>query len=740
MSVPLHVLILEDRPADAELTLHELRRAGFAPVWRRVETEADYLAALDPSLDLILADYAMPQFDGLRALELLRARGLAIPFIIVSGTIGEESAVAAMRQGATDYLLKDRLARLGAAVKQALEQRRLQAAKLRADQMLDASEQRFRALIEHSSDGIALVGADGIILYASPSTTRILGYAPEALVGQVGFTLIHPDDQEGARAGLAALLEQPGKSATAQSRVRHGDGGWRWIELAANNLLAEPNVGTVVLNYRDITARIQAEDQIRRLNADLEQRVADRTADLARTNTELQAEIVERIQLEQQIQANADRATALATLSQALAEASLNMQPLFETIVQHIAPLVGDACILTILSDDRQTMQVMAIGHTNPAGIAFMRTLFPAPYPAREGMAGRVVRTGQPMLVPIIPPDQIRAQLKPEYLPYLDRFGISSLLIVPLRARGRILGTLGVSRDRPGRPYTNVDQTFLQDLADRAGLAIENAGLFAAAEHARAEAERANRAKSVFLAGMSHELRTPLNAILGFTGTLLMQLPGPLNADQAKQLTTVQRSGKHLLSLINDLLDLARIESGNVELSLVPVVFQDVLAVAAASLRPLAEEKQLQFLVETPAEPIVVSSDARALSQILINLISNAIKFTDTGMVCVALAREPVTADYRRPTIDHREPDSVVGGQSSVVFHVRDTGIGIRAEDQARLFQEFGRVDSAAVRAREGSGLGLQLSRKLAELLGGRIELTSAIGIGSTFTLILPEA
>jgi protein-histidine pros-kinase len=236
---------------------------------------------------------------------------------------------------------------------------------------------------------------------------------------------------------------------------------------------------------------------------------------------------------------------------------------------------------------------------------------------------------------------------------------------------------------------------------------------------------------------MSHELRTPLNAILGFTGTLLMQLPGPLNDDQERQLMTVQRSGKHLLNLINDLLDLARIESGKVDLRLTPVVCQEVLAEVAASLRPLAEEKDLALSVIAPAEPIVVQSDHRALSQILINLVNNAIKFTDAGEVVVSLGRR--TTDLPRLPNDSRDSSLVVGPSSVVTFAVRDTGIGIKPEDQVRLFQEFGRVDSAAVRAREGTGLGLRLSRRLAELLGGTIELTSELGSGSTFTLTIPQ-
>jgi signal transduction histidine kinase len=337
--------------------------------------------------------------------------------------------------------------------------------------------------------------------------------------------------------------------------------------------------------------------------------------------------------------------------------------------------------------------------------------------------------------VPELPLEQIRAQVKPEYRPYLDRFGMASVLIVPVRARGRILGTLGLSRDRPGNAYTQDDQIFLQDLADRAGMAIENARLFAQAQESRDEAERSNRAKSEFLSGMSHELRTPLNAILGFTGTMLMRLPGPLTTDQEKQLNIVQSSGKHLLSLINDILDLAKIESGKVELRLEPVICQAVLDEVAASLRPLAEQKGLRLCVVAPDTPLSVRSDRRALGQILINLVNNAIKFTDAGEVAVSVRTE----DRGLRTENEQ---TLLSPQPSVLvaFVVRDTGIGIRPDDLVRLFREFGRVDSDAVRAREGTGLGLRLSLRLAELLGGRIEVASEYGVGSTFTLLLPGA
>ena len=234
------------------------------------------------------------------------------------------------------------------------------------------------------------------------------------------------------------------------------------------------------------------------------------------------------------------------------------------------------------------------------------------------------------------------------------------------------------------------------------------------------ELENANLAKDRFLASMSHELRTPLNAILGFTGTLLMKLPGPLTADQEKQLRTVQSSARHLLSLINDLLDLAKIESGKVELNLEPVECQEVVQLVVTALRPAAEARGLAFEVAITPQDLVVQADRRALSQILLNLTNNAIKFTEKGTVCLWVG-------------SHRE-----GGRKLTTFSVSDTGSGIRAEDQAKLFQAFSQLGGSRKR-QEGTGLGLHLSQKLAELLGGHITLRSEHGKGSTFTLILTE-
>jgi PAS domain S-box-containing protein len=235
------------------------------------------------------------------------------------------------------------------------------------------------------------------------------------------------------------------------------------------------------------------------------------------------------------------------------------------------------------------------------------------------------------------------------------------------------------------------------------------------------ELERANQAKDRFLASMSHELRTPLNAIIGFTGTLLMKLPGPLNAEQEEQLQTVQSSGRHLLAIINDLLDLAKIESGKWEGDFEPLDCAEVAKEVAGGLGPLARNKGLRFEVVAPKHAVTISTDRRALRQILINLSSNAIKFTKTGEVCLEI--HELSRD----------------GLTQVRFDLIDTGVGIKTEDQARLFKAFEQLKKDGTTPREGTGLGLYICQRLAVLLGGSMEFTSEIGKGSTFSFVVPK-
>jgi PAS domain S-box-containing protein len=236
------------------------------------------------------------------------------------------------------------------------------------------------------------------------------------------------------------------------------------------------------------------------------------------------------------------------------------------------------------------------------------------------------------------------------------------------------------------------------------------------------ELQNANQAKDIFLTNMSHELRTPLNAILGFTGTLLMEMPGPLNDGQRKQLNTVQVSAKHLLSLINDLLDVAKIEAGKTELQPSRIECVQLIEALLPSLQHLAEAKGLSFHSRLPAGPVYWHSNERALNQIIINLVNNAIKFTDEGEVEIILA-------------EHQDEE----GKRFVEIRVRDTGIGIAKENLPKLFKAFERLNISPRHLKEGTGLGLHLSQKLAHIIGGEIGVESEYGNGSTFTLKLRD-
>ena len=242
-------------------------------------------------------------------------------------------------------------------------------------------------------------------------------------------------------------------------------------------------------------------------------------------------------------------------------------------------------------------------------------------------------------------------------------------------------------------------------------------------EVALERAESADRLKSSFLATMSHELRTPLNSILGFTGIVLKGMAGPLNAEQTKQLGMVQRSARHLLDLINDVLDISKIEAGQLEVRCAPFDLRASIGHAVDTVTPLAAKKGLSLRCSLPPTLGSMDGDRRRVEQILLNLLNNAVKFTDRGEVHVEaeiLAQEGAhAAEVAR-------------------IQVRDTGIGMRADDMAKLFTPFHQIDAGLQRQHEGTGLGLAISRRLAELMGGTIGATSVHAEGSVFTLLLP--
>jgi signal transduction histidine kinase len=329
-----------------------------------------------------------------------------------------------------------------------------------------------------------------------------------------------------------------------------------------------------------------------------------------------------------------------------------------------------------------------------------------------EGTTGRLAVTREPVQIPdMTAPDVYQSRLRDVLL----RLGHRAVLSVPLLAEDHIVGSLNVTRTRPGDfPSDMVD--LLKTFATQSALAIQNARLFHEIEVKRRQLEVASQHKSEFLANMSHELRTPLNAIIGFSEVLTDRMFGELNEKQDEYLKDIYASGTHLLSLINDILDLSKIEAGRMELELTDFDLPTALDNALTLVRERAGRKSITLQMSVDERLGEVRADERKIRQVVLNVLSNAIKFTPEG---------------------GRIEVSAVPRDGLVYVSVSDTGVGIAPEDQEAVFEEFRQVGTADKKA-EGTGLGLTLCRKFIELHGGRIWVKSQIGVGSTFTFTIP--
>jgi signal transduction histidine kinase len=297
----------------------------------------------------------------------------------------------------------------------------------------------------------------------------------------------------------------------------------------------------------------------------------------------------------------------------------------------------------------------------------------------------------------------------------LLKAGYRALLVVPLKREDLIIGALSVNRKSPGH-FSHEVVELLKTFATQSALAIQNARLFREIEEKGRQLEEASRHKSQFLASMSHELRTPLNAILGFNEMILDRIYGEVPAELNEPLEDIQKSGKHLLRLINNVLDLAKIEAGRMELALADYSVQDTVESVRSTLRPLAAEKGLEFVTALPDDLPLAYGDFGRITQCLMNLAGNSLKFTKAGKV-------EISVELRGALL---------------VYRVSDTGMGIPPDKIGNLFTEFKQTDATIASEYGGTGLGLSISRKFIEMHGGRIWVESELGKGSHFIFQVP--
>ncbi len=519
------------------------------------------------------------------------------------------------------------------------------------EEALQKSEREYRELVMLANSIIMRWSPDGRITFLNEFGQRFFGYTAIEIIGRHVIGTIVPENEIMGR-DLRTLIEEI--SADPQSFERNINENIRrngervWVDWTNKVVLNDQGEIKEILSIgSDITVRKQAEEQVHQLNDDLrrhtdmlEQRVEERTAELAAINNEQRA---------------------------ILESASTGIVLLRDRV---------------IMGCNRKLEEISGYQPGELIGKS-TRIWYPDEQSYVDG--GKDIYTQMARGETI---RQVQQMARKDGSLFWVRMSLCAFdQSAPLK------GAVGI----------------LEDITNERNAAEE-------LRKAMEAAQAADQIKSAFLATMSHELRTPLNSIIGFTGIMLQGLPGPLNSEQQKQLTMVQRSSRHLLSLINDVLDISKIEAGQLVLDCTSFDLRSAIDKMAKLVSPLAEKKGVTLQLDLPATPTMITTDQRRLEQVIINLLNNGIKFTDKGHVSLSCRTE----------------------SQQVLLSFSDTGIGMRQEELQNIFQPFRQIDTGLARKREGTGLGLSICKKIVDMMGGSIEVQSSWGEGSTFTIRLP--
>ncbi len=678
MEDALAILVVDDDEIDRALVHQALIQGGIL-VRSLVESETceGAIAELERSaFDCAIVDYFLP--DGLNLVERIRDR-FSVALIVLTGRGDERTAVELMKAGANDYFCKqdlnpDALAR---SVLRAVRSQRAERQAQDVMQQLRESEERYRLVLEGSTDGIWDWYICENQVYCNDRMYEILGVSQSEIgTAQNAFVqLIHPDDQQIVLQAIRSHLERNTRFEV-EFRLRHASGNYRHCLSRGKAQRDRQNRLFRMLGMvNDITQRKSDEIKITQLNRNLEDRVVE-------------------------------------------------LQTLFDVIPVGIAIAEDPACDVVRINPNLSAQ--LGVPITQNASLNL---------PNRDRLPFRVYQSGRELTsdevpmqrsvnlgraisgqeIDVVKPDGQSLKLLSESAPLFDEQG---------QVRGCIAAFVDIT-DRH-RIEANLRDAVLALGRQQQLLEEQNATLIQqnqALENQRQQIQLQNvklteaaQLKSQFLATMSHELRTPMNAIMGFSQLLLRQRT--LTPNQIEMVQRILTNSQHLLTLINDVLDLSKIEAGRLELKLERFNLEDLLASTIAELRSLADQKNLNLYLEFDLSNPLITNDSFRVRQVLANLISNALKFTDAGEVEI------------------RVWETTLG---QIAIAVRDTGIGIAAENLDHIFEEFRQLDQTIARRQPGTGLGLAITRWLIDLMQGSISVESEPDRGSTFRVEIPR-
>jgi PAS domain S-box-containing protein len=733
----IKILHLEDDPDDSELVLTELKSAEFENEYTRVDNEKDFRHQLENNkFDIVLADYNLPTFDGISALRICSEKYPEIPFIIVSGTLGEEIAVKMLKYGADDYLLKQNLKRLVTSVEHSLKEARLKQEKLKTEKELKESEEKFRTITENSADAIFVVDQSGNYVFTNKKVTELLGFSQEEMISKT-ITDLAPENHSEKFITLFQRLLTEGK-ITGEIELLRKDYSLVPVDL---NAIILPG-GFLYGSCRDITERLKA-------TKDLEEAALkwastfDAISDIVyivskdhkilamnragfensevpvdkiighncyecihKTNNPLSDCPCDKVQetrdsfsfeyefenkyyhlqiwpipdidgkFESFVHILKDITTEKKT-QKALEESEKKYRNIFEN-TQDVYYQINNDGIITEISPSIQRLS----GYTSQEVIGNSSTIFYYYPEERKLLLEELSKNSE------VWDYEVRMRTKDGIIKYAS---LNAHLI--FNAEGSPTGIEGSLRDIDERKHFEIKL-----------------------KEAKEKAEESDRLKTAFLHNISHEIRTPMNAIIGFSS--ILDENEATSDTQKSFINSIQEGSNQLLSIINDIVDISSIEANVLKKSISSVDINETLESLKSQFQLKALENDNSIIVSSglSKEKSILDTDKTKLIQILSNLISNALKFTKNGKIIFGYKLK----------------------ENLIEFFVSDTGIGIATDQHLRVFDNFYQVENDLSRQYGGTGLGLAISKAYVELIGGKIWLESELGKGTTFYFNLP--